>query len=134
MWTTGDLAAPGIALGYAVGRLGSLRGLLLGRADRRALGDRLHPHPIANEVVGTPLNVPLHPTQLYEAASGLVIFLLILAFERKGGPFAGRTFWGYILLLQGVSRFAIEYLRGDPRGFNAGFSTSRSGSRSCSCR
>ena len=37
---------------------------------------------------------------------------------------AGWTFWVYILLY-GVSRFAIEFFRGDPRGATMGFSTSQ---------
>jgi len=36
----------------------------------------------------------------------------LLATERKGRPFAGRTFWAY-MLLYGVSRFIIEFYRGD---------------------
>jgi phosphatidylglycerol:prolipoprotein diacylglycerol transferase len=124
VWTTGDLAAPGIALGYAVGRMGCFFAGCCWGAQTDVPWAITFTDPIANEVVGTPLNVPLHPTQVYESLSGLAIFLLILAFERKGRPFAGRTFWGYILLY-GVSRFVIEYFRGDPRGVNAGFSTSQ---------
>ena len=124
VWTTGDLAAPGIALGYAVGRMGCFFAGCCWGAQTSVPWAITFTDPVANEVVGTPLNVPLHPTQIYEAISGLAIFVLILAFERKGRPFAGRTFWGYILLY-GVSRFVIEYFRGDPRGFNAGFSTSQ---------
>ncbi len=124
VWTTGDLAAPGIALGYAVGRMGCFFAGCCWGAPTSVSWAITFTDPVANAVVGTPLNVPLHPTQIYESISGLAIFLLILAFERKGRPFAGRTFWGYILLY-GVSRFVIEYFRGDPRGFNAGFSTSQ---------
>jgi phosphatidylglycerol:prolipoprotein diacylglycerol transferase len=124
VWTTGDLAAPGIALGYAVGRMGCFFAGCCWGAQTGVPWAITFTDPIANEVVGTPLHVPLHPTQIYESMSGLVIFALLLAFERKGRPFAGRTFWGYILLY-GVSRFVIEYFRGDPRGFDAGFSTSQ---------
>ena len=43
LWTSGDLFAPGIALGYMVGRLGCLAGgLLLRQADERAVGDHVH--------------------------------------------------------------------------------------------
>jgi len=59
--------------------------------------------------------VPLHPTQLYEAGAEALILFLLLAFERKGRPFPGRTFWSY-MLLYGISRFVIEFYRGDPRG------------------
>jgi phosphatidylglycerol:prolipoprotein diacylglycerol transferase len=73
-------------------------------------------HPEAAANVGTPLGVPLHPTQLYEAGAELIILLGILALERKGRAFPGRTFFSY-LLVYGISRFAIEFYRGDPRGF-----------------
>ena len=62
-----------------------------------------------------PLGIPLHPTQLYEAGAEAVILVVLLVLERRGRPFAGRTFWTY-LLLYGVSRFVIEFFRGDNRG------------------
>ena len=60
-------------------------------------------------------SVPLHPTQLYEAGAELLILVLLLVTERKGRPFPGRTFWSY-MLLYGISRFVIEFYRGDSRG------------------
>jgi phosphatidylglycerol:prolipoprotein diacylglycerol transferase len=57
----------------------------------------------------------LHPTQLYEAGAELLILGFLLTLERRGKPFAGRTFWAY-LLLYAISRFVIEFYRGDPRG------------------
>ena len=115
MWITCDVFAPGIALGHAVGRLGCLAaGCCFGRPTGVSWAVTFtHPEAAAN--VGTPLNVPLHPTQLYESGAELLILLLLLATERKGRPFAGRTFWLY-LLLYGVSRFVIEFFRGDDRG------------------
>ena len=74
--------------------------------------------------VGTPINIPLHPTQLYEAGAELLILGLLIATERKGRPFPGRTFWGY-MLLYGISRFIIEFYRGDVRGTIGMFSTSQ---------
>jgi phosphatidylglycerol:prolipoprotein diacylglycerol transferase len=71
--------------------------------------------PVANLNVGTPLNTPLHPTQVYESAAGLLILLLLLAIERRGRAFPGRTFWLFVLFYS-VSRFIIEFYRGDDRG------------------
>jgi phosphatidylglycerol:prolipoprotein diacylglycerol transferase len=115
MWITCDVFAPGIALGHAVGRLGCLAaGCCFGRPTGVPWAVTFtHPEAAAN--VGTPLNVPLHPTQLYESGAELLILVLLLATEKKGRPFAGRTFWLY-LLLYGVSRFVIEFFRGDDRG------------------
>jgi phosphatidylglycerol:prolipoprotein diacylglycerol transferase len=73
-------------------------------------------NPVAAANVGTPLGVPLHPTQVYEAVAELMILGLLLVTERRGRQFAGRTFWGY-MLLYGITRFVIEFYRGDPRGF-----------------
>src|SRR6185503_2975370 len=56
-----------------------------------------------------------HPTQLYEAGAELVILIVLLVTERKGKPFPGRTFWLYMLLYS-ISRFIIEFYRGDDRG------------------
>jgi phosphatidylglycerol:prolipoprotein diacylglycerol transferase len=74
--------------------------------------------------VGTPLGVPLHPTQLYEAGAEFLILMVLLLTERKGRPFAGRTFWVY-MLLYAISRFIIEFFRGDERGTVGMFSTSQ---------
>ena len=52
------------------------------------------------------------------------ILVVLLATERKGRPFPGRTFWLYILLY-GISRFIIEFFRGDDRGMIFGVSTSQ---------
>ena len=68
--------------------------------------------------------MPLHPTQLYEAGAELLILGLLLATEKKGRPFPGRTFWSY-MFLYGVTRFIIEFYRGDPRGSVGPLSTSQ---------
>ncbi len=81
-------------------------------------------NPAAQANAGTPLNVPLHPTQLYESAAELTILGLLFALERRGRSFPGRTFWTYILLY-GISRFVIEFYRGDNRGSFGPFSTSQ---------
>ena len=126
VWTTADLMAPGIALGHVVGRFGCLlAGCCYGRPTDVAWAITFT-DPLAAQNVGTPLGIPLHPTQLYDAGAELLILGVLLFTERKGRPFAGRTFWLY-LLLYGISRFIIEFYRGDPnRGtVMAGLSTSQ---------
>ena len=49
---------------------------------------------------------------------------MLLATERRGRRFPGRTFWLY-MLLYAVSRYVIEIFRGDPRGTVGMFSTSQ---------
>jgi phosphatidylglycerol:prolipoprotein diacylglycerol transferase len=53
-----------------------------------------------------------------------MILGVLLWLERRGRPFPGRTFWSY-MLLYAVSRFVIEFFRGDPRGNIGIFSTSQ---------
>jgi len=124
LWTTTDVFAPGIALGHAVGRLGCLMaGCCFGRPTSVPWAITFR-NPAAALNSDTPLGVPLHPTQLYEAGAELAILGALLWFERKGRPFPGRTFWTY-MLLYAVSRFVIEFYRGDPRGVIGIFSTSQ---------
>jgi phosphatidylglycerol:prolipoprotein diacylglycerol transferase len=124
VWKTADIYAPGVALGHVVGRLGCLMaGCCYGRQTDVAWGITFT-SPVAAENAGTPLGVPLHPTQLYDAGAELLILVLLLVFERRGRPFPGRTFWLYILLYA-ISRFIVEIYRGDPRGTVFGLSTSQ---------
>jgi phosphatidylglycerol:prolipoprotein diacylglycerol transferase len=124
MWTVTDVFAPGIALGHVIGRMGCFfAGCCFGRPTDVPWAITFH-NTYAEQNAGTLLNVPLHPTQLYEAGAELLILLVLLATERKGRPFPGRTFWGY-MFLYAVSRFIIEFYRGDPRGTVGMFSTSQ---------
>src|SRR5881275_117983 len=125
LWTTTDVFAPGIALGHVVGRFGCLfAGCCYGKPTKLPWGITFT-NPFAAANVGTPLGVPLHPTQLYEAGAELLILAVLLLTERKGRPFAGRTFWLYMLLYS-ITRFIIEFFRGDPeRGTIFMFSTSQ---------
>ena len=114
-WTTCDVFAPGIALGHITGRLGCFAaGCCYGRPTDVAWAVTFT-NPLAAANVGTPLGIPLHPTQLYEAGAELLILVFLLVTERRGHRFAGRTFWTY-LFLYAVSRYVIEIYRGDPRG------------------
>lgn len=124
LWTTCDVFAPGIALGHVVGRFGCFfAGCCYGKPATVPWAITFT-NPAAAANVGTPLNVPLHPTQLYEAGAEALILILLLVTESLGKRFAGRTFWLY-MLLYAISRFIIEMFRGDPRGTVLMFSTSQ---------
>jgi len=124
LWTTCDVFAPGIALGHAVGRFGCLfAGCCFGKPTNVPWAITFT-DPFAAANVGTPLGVPLHPTQLYEAGAELLILVFLLATEKLGRKFAGRTFWLY-MLLYAISRYIIEFYRGDERGNVGPFSTSQ---------
>ena len=115
VWATCDAFAPGIALGQAIGRLGCLMaGCCYGRPTELPWGITFT-DTLAAANVGTPLEVSLHPTQLYESGAALIILGALLLMERRGPGFPGRTFWAYLLLYP-TARFIIEFYRGDPRG------------------
>lgn len=124
VWHAADMYAPGIALGHVVGRLGCfLAGCCYGRPTDLPWGITFT-SPVAAANVGTPLGTALHPTQLYDAGAELLILVVLLVSERRGRPFAGRTFWLY-MLLYAISRFIVEMFRGDDRGQLMGLATSQ---------
>jgi len=104
-----DSFGPGIALGHAIGRLGCFAdgccwGISCDRSWAVPLTD-----PAAHELVGVPLNVPLHPTQLYESIAQFVAFgILYRLGTRSHRP--GRIIAAY-LILAGLSRFVIDFWR-----------------------
>jgi phosphatidylglycerol:prolipoprotein diacylglycerol transferase len=111
LWKLADLISPLIALGLSSGRIGCfLAGCCYGKETTLpwAVVFR-NPDALAR------LNVPLHPTQLYDAANGLALFFF-LSWMEKRKAFDGQIFWLF-LLLYSVTRFFIEIFRGDPRGF-----------------
>jgi phosphatidylglycerol:prolipoprotein diacylglycerol transferase len=110
-WKLADLISPLIALGLSFGRIGCFfAGCCYGKETSLpwAIVFR-HPDSLAR------LNVPLHPTQLYEAANGLAIFFFLNWMEKRKS-FDGQIFWLF-LFLYSMPRFFIEIFRGDPRGF-----------------
>lgn len=64
-----------------------------------------------NPYAGAPLGVPLHPTQLYECASDLVLFAALWTLGRRPAA-PGRLFLVF-LLGSALSRLALEPVKGD---------------------
>ena len=56
-----------------------------------------------------PTSVPVHPTQLYEAAGLAIIAWALIRWRRSG--LADRVVFGRYLVLAGALRFAIEFIR-----------------------
>ena len=113
-WKIGDLWAPGIAIGQSIGRIGCfMAGCCYGRPTDLKWGMVFtHPQSLA------PLNIPLHPTQLYASLSGLIIFLVLMVLQAKK-KFDGQVFI-WFLILHSTARLAIERFRGDYRGLIPG--------------
>lgn len=98
-----------------MGSVGAAIGLFFGRCANFVNG----------ELWGAPTNLPWgvvfggaageiarHPSQLYEALlEGVVIFCVLFALSRKRPPLPRGTFIGLFLVMYGMFRFLIEFIR-----------------------
>jgi phosphatidylglycerol:prolipoprotein diacylglycerol transferase len=124
----GDMFAASVPLGYTFGRLGNfINAELYGRVTASPLGmvfpeksTRLFStnEPWVREIVektgavvkGGLVNLPRHPSQIYEMIFEGVILWLIIWFFRNRKPFKGFLI-GLYFLGYGLFRFFIEYFR-----------------------
>jgi phosphatidylglycerol:prolipoprotein diacylglycerol transferase len=112
-WKTADACAPGIAIGNFFGRQGCFAaGCCWGKPTNLPWGVKFT--ELGHEITGVPIDVPLHPTQLYESFSMLIVFFFLLWLHRHR-RFNGQVILVYALLYS-IVRFAIEFVRDDPRG------------------
>lgn len=113
-----DVAAPAVALAQAFGRIGCFfAGCCYGRPTDAWFGITFPAGSLA------PSGVSLIPTQLFSAGGDLLLAVLLLLIDHrrhKDGALGGLYLIGY-----GLGRFAIEFLRNDPRGNIAFLSTSQ---------
>jgi phosphatidylglycerol:prolipoprotein diacylglycerol transferase len=104
-----DVLAPAVAIGHSIGRLGCFAaGCCWGKETSLPWGVTFT-NPIAHDYVGVPLNVHLHPTQLYEAAGTLAVGLVLL--RLFGKPHVAGSVVGWYLVLYSGFRFGVEFLR-----------------------
>jgi len=112
LWHILDISAAAIALGHGLGRLGCFTaGCCYGRlTDLPWSVTFTDPRSLAVDI----LNQSVHPTQLYSFVFllGLAGFLVWLHPRKK---FPGQGTAAY-LVLYGLFRFGVEFLRSDPRG------------------
>lgn len=107
-----DAFAPGLALGHSIGRIGCFAaGCCYGKPTHHFWGVTFT-NPLASTITGTPLHIPLEPTQLFESAVELAnfFFLMWLLKHRK---FDGQVI-GAFMFIYGVARFFLEFIRDDP--------------------
>ena len=107
---TGDLFAPAVALGMAVGRVGCLLTELPGTPTGSSYGITLDGATAAR--LGAPAGVPLHPSFAYEIAFHLAAFLVLWLWLRHRPLAPGETLTLY-LAGYGLARFAVEFVRGN---------------------
>jgi len=121
-----DMFAASVPLGYTFGRLGNfINAELYGRVTASPIG-MLFPNAaklpaseswvqeIANAtgtaITGAMVNLPRHPSQLYEALFEGIVLWAIIWFFRNRKPFKGFLV-GLYFLGYGIFRFFIEYFR-----------------------
>ena len=109
-----DMCSPAAAVGYAIGRIGCL---LSGDGDYGVPTTLPWGMSFPNGVVPTVERV--HPTPLYEFFIWLVIGAILWRLGKRAltgaGP-KGEVFCAY-LILTGIARFLIEFIRINPRSF-----------------
>ena len=73
-----DSGMAAIPLGMAIGRLGCLFSGCCYGAPTDWFWGMTFTHPLAERINGTPLGIPLHPTQILQALSGFLMFGILL--------------------------------------------------------
>ncbi len=104
-------ATPALAVGHAIGRIGCF---LVG--DDYGKPTDL-PWGIAFPEGLPPTTVPVHPTQLYEAAALVPLTIVLFHWRRQSRSDA--LVLGAYLVLAGAIRFAIEFVRVNERVLGA---------------
>jgi len=110
-WRFGDILVPGIALAQTLGQFACLlNGDSYGKpTDQPWAITYTDPRSLA------PLNVPLHPIEIYEMVVYFAVFLLVWK-TRKKHQADGTVLLTY-LSAYGLARFFIEFFRGNPAIF-----------------
>lgn len=124
-----DIYVPGMAVGYTIGRLGCIvagdgcygipcklpwamkfpNGLVPTLAAQNPMLVSLYTKMFPGEPV--PVDIPVHPTPLYESLSSVILLGILLLPIWKPG--SGRRF-SFFLIWFGISRFFIESIRLNP--------------------
>jgi phosphatidylglycerol---prolipoprotein diacylglyceryl transferase len=135
--TVADAAAPALSIGYALGRIGCfLVGDDYGRPTDAWFGvafPKGAPPTTASSLrdfgVAVDPSIPgyqvlkVHPTQLYESSAALVMFAILMWVNRRPHP-RGRAF-GLFLVLLGIERFCVEFVRAKDDRFFGGFTVAQ---------
>jgi phosphatidylglycerol:prolipoprotein diacylglycerol transferase len=113
-----DMAAPALALGYGIGRIGCF---LAGDATWGKVTDVPWAMAFPNAVAGWvdpltgepyPPGARVHPTQLYEFLQSLFVFGVLWRMRNRNYPQG--TIFSLYLILAGSMRFTVEFSRANP--------------------
>jgi phosphatidylglycerol:prolipoprotein diacylglycerol transferase len=107
-----DVLIPSVAIGHVFGRLGCFsagccHGMPTGIEGFGAIFTDTGTVVARNHLLG----IPLHPTQSYDAAGELIVFLALI-FLRKHKRFHGQLFIAYLFMYP-ILRSIVEMFRGD---------------------
>jgi phosphatidylglycerol:prolipoprotein diacylglycerol transferase len=111
---TADAFAPGIALGHGIGRLGCFAAGCCWGLPTHWPWAVTFTNPESNRLVGVPLGIPMHPTQVYEALAEFVIFAILYRTIRR--PHRAGAIISLYLMLYSAVRFAVEFVRFHEQG------------------
>lgn len=125
MLTMLDVCSPAVAIGYAVGRIGCL---ISGDGDYgrptswhwpwgMAFPNGLVPTTEVCVNRGWPSDCRVYPTPIYEFLAGALIFWYLWRRGKRATqhPLAPGVITGEFLILSGLERFLVEFLRINPR-------------------
>ena len=117
MLRTLDLAAPSAAIGYGIGRIGCFLsgdgcyGIPI--TPLHFLSFTFRPWGMSFPKGLEPVFVPVYPTPLYELTAGLLIGVWL--WWRAGKSYRTGAIVGKYLLLSGIARFLVEFIRRNPK-------------------
>jgi phosphatidylglycerol:prolipoprotein diacylglycerol transferase len=132
LWKMLDVAAPAVAIGAAVGRIGCfLNGCCDGVvsdlpwAVQFPAGSHAWMRQLNAGLIDetAPWSLPVHPTQLYSAMAALAVLGLVLAYfrwRRRPGEVMA-----LLMILYSLSRLPIESLRADERTLFVGMNSAQ---------
>jgi phosphatidylglycerol---prolipoprotein diacylglyceryl transferase len=107
-----DLATPAAAVGYGLGRLGCLTS---GDGDYGIPTKLPWGMSFPEGLVPTPPGVRVHPTPIYELIVALLIAWILWRRSRPARPRPIGELTGLYLVLSGLARFLVEFIRINPK-------------------
>ena len=113
-WLASDAMAPALIIGYAIAKIGCF---LVG--DDYGIPSNL-PWAMSFPEGSPPTNERVHPAQIYEMLAMLVVFVVLWKIRKRNIPIGWLS--GVTLILMGLERFLVEFVRNTTPSFIPGVS------------